>query len=174
MATSHTYLYKKLEEFGKDHDKDILDKVASQGHYMARKHSESEFNVASIEDSIEPDSGRKITFDNIDYYMTEEHQNIDKHYVTYMCTENRVSGNNLSEQLPPGGVKEMENGKCLPSTIDNVKQRLNYINLVEQVVTTNISCLKFLSDVCTKHIPHKYSSEMKNRSESVSYNSINT
>lgn len=79
---------------------------------------------------IASDCGRKITFDNIDYhqnvhYMSEDHQNIDKHYVTHMSTENRVSGNHLSNQTPLGGIKEMENGKCLPTTTDNAKQRQN-------------------------------------------------
>ena len=74
---------------------------------------------------ITPDCGRKTTFDNIDYhqnvhYMSEDHQNIDKHYVTYTSTENRVSGNHLSDQTPLGGIKEMENGKCqLPMTMPN-------------------------------------------------------
>ena len=90
---------------------------------------------------ITPDCGRKITFHNIDYhhnvhYMNEDHQNIDKHYVTYMSTENRVSGNHLSDQTPLGGIKEMENGKCLSTTTDNAKQRQNYIILVERVITT--------------------------------------
>ena len=122
---------------------------------------------------ITPDCGRKITFDNIDYhqnvhYMSEDHQNIDKHYVTYMSTENRVSGNHLSDQNPLGGIKEMENGKCLPTTSDNAKQRQNYITLVERVITTNIPCLHFLSEICTIHIPHKYTTEMKRKTTNVS------
>ena len=81
---------------------------------------------------ITPDCGRMITFDNIDYYqnvhnISEDHQNIDKHYVTYTSTENRVSENQLSDRTPLGGIKEMENGKCLPTTDNNAKQRQNYI-----------------------------------------------
>ena len=123
--------------------------------------------------NITPDCGRKITFDNIDYHqnvhhMTEDNQNIDKHYVTYMSTENRVSGNHLSDQTRVGGIEEMENGKCIPSTNDNEKQRLNYIVLMERVITTNIPCLNFLSDICSIHIPHKYSAEMKKKTNNVS------
>ena len=59
---------------------------------------------------IGPDNGRKITFDNLDYrqevhYMTEEHQNIDKHYITSMSTENRVNGNQLSDKLMYGSPR---------------------------------------------------------------------
>ena len=119
------------------------------------------------------DCGRKITFDNLDYYqevhhMTEEHQNIDKHYVTVMSTENRVHGNHLSDDLPETGVLGMENGKCLPSVKDNARQRENYIVLTERIISSSIPCLHYLSEVCTPHIPLQYSKEMKNVSQTVS------
>ena len=85
-----------------------------------------------------------------------------------MRTENRVSGNHLSDQTPLGGIMETENGKCRPTTTDNVKQRQNYITLVERVITTNIPCLHFLSEICTIHIPHKYTTEMKRKKTNVS------
>ncbi len=181
LVTSHTFLYKKLDEYGADHDKEVLDRVAAQSKLLAqnyRKKQEENLVEASsdllAQAVIPPDSGRKIVFDNIDYnqkvhYMTEHHQNIDHHYVTYMSVENRVSGNHLSDELPASGVMKMENGKCIPSSADNVKQRTNYIHLVEQIITTNIPCLNFLADVCPMHIPHQYSAEMKKRSDSVSY-----
>lgn len=55
--------------------------------------------------------------------MTEGHQNVDCHYVRAMSTENRVSGSELSDVPPIDGVMGMENGKCLPSTVDNARQR---------------------------------------------------
>ena len=111
----------------------------------------------------QPDIGRKITFDNLDYHqevhhMTEDHQNIDRHYVTVMSTNNRVHGHHLSDKPSETGVFQMENGKCLPSVLDNVRQRENYITLVERVIANNIPCLHFLSDVVTTQIPHQ---EMK-------------
>jgi hypothetical protein len=76
---------------------------------------------------VTPDSGRKIVFENIDYnpklhYMTEQHQNVDHHYVTYMSVENRVSRNHLSDELPTGGVMKIENRKFIPSSADNVNE----------------------------------------------------
>ena len=146
MTTSHTYLYKKLEEFDKDHTKSITDAVSRQSDFMAQKKDKqrdqecagaSQEGVAAAPSQPQPslctvsqssiDCGRKITFDNVDYYqevhhMTEEHQNMDKHYVTVMSTENRVHGNHLSDDLPETGVLGMENGKCLPSVKDNARQ----------------------------------------------------
>lgn len=184
---SHTYLYKKLDEFGKEHTKSITDAVTNQGQYMAqeavtsasmdpvepRASTESQANPPPCRETIhKPDVGRKITFDNLDYrqevhHMTEEHQNIDKHYVTAMSTENRVYGHHLSDKSPDRGVLDMENGKCLPSVQDNARQRDNYITLAERIISSNIPCLYPLSDVSTPHIPHQYSQEMKNVSDTV-------
>ena len=57
----------------------------------------------------------------------------------------------VSDQQPVGGVLQLENGKCLPSSHDNVKQRDNYIVLVGRVIAANIKCLRFLLDVTTPH-----------------------
>ena len=54
---------------------------------------------------ITADKGRKLVFDNFDFKqqvhsMTEQHQNIDVHWVTHLSVENRVSGNHLSSAKP--------------------------------------------------------------------------
>lgn len=72
-----------------------------------------------------PSPGFKLTIDNVDYhqnvhYMTEEYQNIDRHYVTENATINRVSGNHLSSVVSLNGVKDMEN--VFPTTLN---RRLN-------------------------------------------------
>lgn len=183
VAVSHTFVYKKLEEFGKDHTKSITDAVIHQGKYMCQKQQSAAVDIQdgacmtapppSRVSSFQPDVGRKITFDNLDYrqevhHMTEDHQNIDNHYVTVMSTENRVHGNHLSDKPPETGILGLENGKCLPSVLDNTRQRENYITLTERIISSNIPSLNFLSDVATAHIPHPYSKEMKNVSDTVS------
>ena len=185
VAVSHTYLYKKLDEFGEDHTKLINEAVTRHSQYMAqggqlslntiqaRAFSEPQPIQQHRKNNIQPDVGRKITFDNLDHhqevhYMTEEHQNIDQHYVTVMSTDNRVHGHHLSDKPPETGVLNMENGKCLPNPQDNVRQRDNYITLVERITASSIPCLNFLSHVVTTHIPHQYSKEKKNASDTVS------
>ena len=54
---------------------------------------------------ITADKGRKLVFDNFDFKqqvhsMTEQHQNIDVHWVTHLSVGNRVSGNHLSSAKP--------------------------------------------------------------------------
>ena len=45
---------------------------------------------------IGEDGGRKLDYNQEVHDMTEELQSLDKHYVTVMSTENRVSANQLS------------------------------------------------------------------------------
>ena len=66
------------------------------------------------------------------------------------------------------GLMDLENGKCIPSTGDHILQRRNFITLVERVIVANIRSLEFLTDVVTPHIQHKYSSEMRKKTNTVS------
>ena len=117
ITTSHKYLYKKLDEFAKDHTPKVKDAVTKQGLYMQQQLKEKDAeNLLSTQENpsdtnepiitchgsttttrYPPDTGRKITFDSLDYHqdvhhMSEEHQSIDKHFITSMSTVNRVHG----------------------------------------------------------------------------------
>ena len=78
-------------------------------------------------------------FDNFDFKqqvhsMTEQHQNIDVHWVTHLSVENRVSENHLSSAKPAAdAVMQMENGVCLPTRHEHHLQRENYIAIVWHV-----------------------------------------
>ena len=78
--------------------------------------------------ALKANSGRKLVFDNFDFrqevhYMTQDHQNVDVHWVTHMAVENRVSGNNLLSNRPVCQVNELENGQCLPGRHEHHLQR---------------------------------------------------
>ena len=123
-----------------------------------------------------PDCGRKMVFDNLDYsqevhWMTEDHQNTDCHFVTAVLTEKRMAGKELSTETPQSVLLEMENGNCLPSALDNARQRDNYVKLVERIIVNNIPCLEYLASACTNHIPHQYSGEMRKKTDTVSMDS---
>ena len=122
--------------------------------------------------ALKSDSGRKLVFDNFDFrqevhYMTQDHQNVDVHWVTHMAVENRVSGNNLLSTRPVCQINELENGQCLPGRREHHLQRENYITLTEKAIT-EIPCLSFLKGAVTQHIPHPYSKEMSQTSHVVS------
>lgn len=126
---------------------------------------------------ITADKGRKLVFDNFDFKqqvhsMTEQHQNIDVHWVTHLSVENRVSGNHLSSAKPAAdAVMQMENGVCLPTRHEHHLQRENYITLTERAIV-EIPCLECLKRVVCKHIPHQYSKEMAEKSEMVLHSTI--
>ena len=168
LVVSHTFLYKKLDEFGHYHNAKIMEKVKNESatllsmwnnDYAINDHADE---VAAIV-SHQADQGRKIVFDNFDFnqkvhHMSESHQNIDKHWVAHMCTENRVSGNHLSmEERSKKSILEMDNGKCIPDSAEHVTQRENYASLVSRIAVDNIDCLGFLKEHAVRHIKHMYS-----------------
>lgn len=161
--TSHTYLYKKLDEYGAGYCDKILKAVDNQCQFIRK-------NDADVQVSC--DIGRKITIDNLDYrqnvhYMTEQHQNIDVHLVSVMSTENRVGAVHLSAEKNGCEIMKIENGTFIPSDSDHQLQRMNYITLVGRILVDDIPYLKFLTDVVTFHIQHKYSSEMAKKTDTV-------
>ena len=99
--------------------------------------------------------------------MTQEHQNNDIHWVTHMSVDNRVSGNHLTNKQAICDLISMENGKCLPNIAEHHQQRENYIVLTERLIV-EIPCISSLKTVVTKHIPHRYSTEMSTPPETVS------
>ena len=76
--------------------------------------------------------------------MSEVHQNIEKHWVSHMCTENRIAGNHLlTEQPPITTLLNLDNGKFIPNHVEPQLQREDYAKLVEK-----IACLHFLKTWC--------------------------
>jgi hypothetical protein len=89
LVTSPNHLYKKLEEYGVHHDEIIKSMVKNDAKWLVSRKEEDDSNdtSASVTDA-KPSAGFKLTIDNVDYmqnvhYMTEEHQNNDKHYRLY-------------------------------------------------------------------------------------------
>ncbi len=122
---------------------------------------------------LPPDIGRKFTLDNIDIHqsthdMTESHQNPNAHYCSLISTDNRVPGNHLANEGPISPIAELENGSMCPNKVEHQKQRQNYIQLVGRILTKYIPCLESLKDVALNHIPHQYSREMKEPTDTVS------
>ena len=200
LVVSHTQLYRKLTEFGEDYDHSVKIMKEQEREWMESKRTvsaseasfpdgdqgsstDSDQSSSSDEDltKAKPPSkaqptGQKITIDNIDYcqevhHMTQDHQTIDKHYLTVCATENRVSGNHLSTNQPNATkLESLENGKCIPSAKEQILQREDYIKLTERALVKNLPCLESFKDVVVNHIPHMYIKEAKQPTQSVSNN----
>jgi uncharacterized Fe-S cluster-containing MiaB family protein len=71
--------------------------------------------------------------------MTEDNQNKDSHWVNYFKVSNRVSGNELPDDKPiKNGLSDLDNSKVVPSAIEHIYQRANYVNLVSRVLVEKI------------------------------------
>ena len=109
ITPSIPFVHKKLDDFGKDFDKEVMNCIQSECRRLEKitiaketPGSVTRNLPSSLEDKI--DLGRKVIFDNIDYeqkvhHMTEEHQNTLVHWTTYMSTENRVTGKYQSHSV---------------------------------------------------------------------------
>ena len=175
-----------MDECGSDFATPVLTKVRNESERLKKHHEVSaEPSQAEITTTGEPlppapvpsvvlapDKGRKLVFDNFDFKqhvhnMTEDHQNVDIHWVSHMAVENRVSGNHLSTDKPSiDDLQQLENGLCLPSRHEHHLQRENYITLAERAIV-ELPCLESLKKVVCKHIPHQYRKEMSEKSEVV-------
>ena len=170
LVTSPNHLYKKLEEYGADHDAVVKEMV---GNDCKRLASQKKHDLSIEANDAQPSVGFKLTVDNVDYtqnvhYMTENHQNKDRHDVSINATANRVSANHLSDNGPTCSMDQLENGKCIPSHIKQKAQRQNYITLVKRVIVDNVPCLAFGKELVEKHIPHQYMKETAEPTKSVS------
>ena len=139
-----------LDEFGKEYAASVEKKVKDETARLQKHHqalTEAPSGASSPPLVTEGQSqqstvitaykGRKFVFDNFDYKqqvhsMTEQHQNIDVHWVTHLSVENRADA-----------VMQMENGVCLPTRHEHHLQRENYITLTERA-TVEIPCLACL------------------------------
>ena len=74
---SHTFLYKKLDEFGVNHNGPVLEKVKAESKRLSTIWKDCDNEERSISDSstdcIEADNGRKIVFDNFDFTQKVHH-----------------------------------------------------------------------------------------------------
>ena len=85
--------------------------------------------------------------------MSETHQNIDKHWVSHMCTENRIAGNHLAVEQPPiTRLLNLDNGKFIPNHVEQQLQRDDYANLVSKIIVERIACLEFLKTCASRNI----------------------
>eukprot|EP00794_Sanderia_malayensis_P008377 gene8377-9276_t len=117
--------------------------------------------------------GYKLVIDNFNYssephQMTAERQNKVVNWVGLMVVENRILGNSLSVEKPSlDKLMKLENGLCIPNTVEHNQQRFNYIAICSRLAVEHINCLKDFENVVTQHIPHKYSSTMSKPTNTV-------
>eukprot|EP00794_Sanderia_malayensis_P012570 gene12570-13857_t len=162
LTVSHTFLYKKLDEYGENHLKLIKDQVLQDG-----------LGLTTTSDKGRRNLGRKLVVDNFNYTsqpheMTEERQNTVVNWVGLMITENRIFNDRLSSEKPDiQKLLQMDNALCLPNNAEHVRQRIDYITLCARLAVKHIKSLSGLESAETQHIKHQYSSQTCERTETV-------
>eukprot|EP00794_Sanderia_malayensis_P008410 gene8410-9308_t len=168
VTPSMTYINKKLDDYGENHDADMMKCIELECTRMQKVQDKRKATpgVKAMPTSLELqiDIGRKQVFDNIDFeqkvhHMTEEHQNNLIHWTSYMSTENRVSGCHLQDQEPQCDLQQLENGKFVPDRIEHSNQRRDYIHHASKIATKYIPCLNSLMEVVPKYIKHLHMEE---------------
>ncbi|CAB4019750.1 Hypothetical predicted protein, partial [Paramuricea clavata] len=71
----------------------------------------------------------------------------------------------LNRFRPKADIYDIPNIIFLSSVVDQRQQRLNYTVLVSRILSDYFDAFAEFKDVCVKHIPHKYSKEMSEKSD---------
>ena len=117
-------------------------------------------------------SGYQIIGDNVDLMIKVRHQASDKpnksiHWFHLNAVKDRVNANECSDDEPLKKVQEVEKWEVLPSIKDTHDLLHDFIPLVARVIVDRIPAFKHFKDVVVRHLPHKYSDVMKDKSEQV-------
>lgn len=115
----------------------------------------------------------RVVGDNIDLEVharvqSAEHSNRSIHWTQQYAVLNRVNEPNLDTTRPRKSFKEVQLIDLLPDkeTLERLKQRLAVI--VSRVICKYLPKFNLFSDIVIRHIPHRYSDDMKAKSKTVS------
>lgn len=116
--------------------------------------------------------GYQIIGDNIDLHvkpkhMTSTNQNKDIHWFNLNAVLNRVTGNDLCDSKPSKSITDMESIDFLPSQDDNLAFLTDIIPLAARVISDKIPAFEKFKNCVVRHIPHKYSDAMAEKSNQV-------
>lgn len=120
--------------------------------------------------------GYKLVGDNIDkgvkarYMRADHHHNKSLHYFHSFAVANRVDFSSYSDVRPSSCVNSPKHraAQLLPSQQDDKAIRNNFIILVSRILVDNIPFfMETFDGVVTRHIKHKYFSEMATKSHVV-------
>ena len=104
--------------------------------------------------------------------MTMDSQNKDFHLVNHQMADSRVSGAMLDSSAPKADLLDVCNLTFLPSMGDQKYQRLNFIIPCSRKLVNYFDVLAPLADACIRHIPHKYSNKLSQKTKKVCFTSV--
>lgn len=120
----------------------------------------------------------RLVGDNIDYEIyarvqSQQHRNRSIHWTHQFALLDRVQDPQLDRFSSQKPVSEIQLAELLPDNDVMANLVRNWSVIVSRVITKYLQPFRQLRDVVIRHIPHEYSKEMSQKSDSVS-SSLNT
>ena len=114
-----------------------------------------------------------IVLDNVDLKvlasdMTSDNQNKDYHWCNHNAHLDRVNPLHLDDDKPRANLEDVPNSAFLPSLDDQNSLLSDFVILVGRVIVENLPAFAIFKDVIPQHIKHKYSEDLKRKTETVS------
>ena len=177
--TAHLEKCSELVQEGCDLEttKEELVQLAAAGANVAEQItaanvSQSSINVEKKKLFENRPSSFNLVLDNVDLKvlasnMTSDDQNKDFHWCNHNAYLDRVNPTHLADDSPIADLEDVPNSTFLPSFNDQNLLLSDFTVLVGRVLVENFSAFEIFKDVIPLHIKHKYSDEMKNKTETV-------
>ncbi|XP_069103689.1 LOW QUALITY PROTEIN: uncharacterized protein [Argopecten irradians] len=113
--------------------------------------------------------GYRFNIDNLDFNikvreMTQDHQNVSRHFTQMMALVDRVNSGSLTDDQPVGDLLEIENSEFLPTAEDNYTLRKDMIQVVSNILIEHLPSFKVFKDIYPSHFKHEHSAEMAKKS----------
>ena len=111
--------------------------------------------------------------DNLDWIRRPSIYSQDRdtesiHWFNLLAYDNRVVDRDLNGKDPIKDVMDLENSTFLPSPEEHSQLKDEFVVLVLRVLIKYCKFFKQCANLVPAHIPHKYSKEMRHRSQVVS------
>ena len=135
--------------------------------------SQSNINVEKQKLFENRPSSFNLVLDNVDLRvlasnMTSDDQKFqDFHCYNHSAYMDRVNPTHLPDDSPTADLQDVPNSTFLPSFNDQNLLLSDFTVLIGRVLVEHFSAFEIFKDVIPLHIKHKYSDEMKNKTETV-------
>ena len=106
-------------------------------------------------------------------HQSKSHQNKSLHWTHSFAVKNRVKADsNLDDSQPQKQLKDLQMIKILPSMEEQDAMQSSMVMLVFRIICKYFAAYKEFSSAVIHHLPHKYTNEMRQKSEQVYKNKI--
>lgn len=157
---------KNLEQFVLNEDRNLIqvmdhDYVHVSNNVTASTNDQHDHGYCQkpVTPNVEFSPGYRFNFDNLDFLihvrdMTEEHQNLSKHYVQLLAIKDRVNCEHLPNDHPIGDLGNIDNNQFLPSATDNDSLRNDFLHVISLILIENVKAFEVFRNVYPQYFTH--------------------